>query len=61
MFDELPRLKAEDELAQRAAQGSPSADYVYDLVRRATDNPDQADKAAAHYVLQQMRAGQPVS
>jgi len=57
LADQLPRLQAEEELQRRQSQGSLNSDGWYNLVLRATGDEDRADRAAAAFLMNELRAG----
>ena len=52
---ELPRLTAERELAERQVQATPTPEAVYKLAFAVTGNADEADKARAAIMAQEVR------
>ena len=53
----MDRIEANEEITQRQISGGITSEYWYNLVLRATGDPDMADKAAANFMLAELRAG----
>jgi hypothetical protein len=53
----MPSLQAELELDSRYARSRLTYDRYYDLLYRATDDADFADRMAAQFALQEMKSG----
>ena len=57
MRDALPQVEAEDELRMRQVRSPLSHGRLFELILAATGDREAADKAAADYLMSELRSG----
>ena len=61
LYLQIPRTIARRELRARSMEGPADANKVYELVKDATGDEDEADKARTDFMMAELKSGKDVS